>query len=400
MVLVVTAVPAAAAAASTPAATSGAIALASSPTGRLNVPPTPPTNVQAQAIDPDTVRVTWDASIDDRGIKSYRVYRDGGATPVGTVSGRKLSYTDATVMPATQYSYQVQAVDRAKLASAMSAPAVVTTPSRTDPVIGAAGDIACSSLTPTATTCHQQATADLLAGVDAVLPLGDLQYDDATLSEFQTYYDKSWGKYLSISHPAVGNHEYYSSSTADGYFDYFGTSAGPRPQGWYSFNLGAWHVISLNANCSKIGGCGPSSPQYAWLQSDLAASSSKCTLAYWHQPLFATGAGTSSVKPFWDLLYAAHADVVLNGHRHNYERFAPQTPSGTASSSGVREFVVGTGGMNLGGFGTATPSSTSEVRNASTFGILKLTLHPTSYDWRFVPEAGKTFTDSGTSACA
>jgi acid phosphatase type 7 len=368
-------------------------------TDRLNLPPTPPTNVQARAIDAYTVRVTWDPSIDDRGIKSYNVYRDGGTTRIGTVPGSKLSFTDTTVAPATQYSYGVQALDTAKRTSARSAPATVTTPSSSAPVIGAAGDIACSSLTPTSTTCHQQATADLLPGVDAVLPLGDLQYNDATLQEFQAYYDRSWGKYLSISHPAVGNHEYVSSSTADGYFDYFGARAGPRPQGWYSFTLGSWHVISLNANCSNIGGCGASSPQYKWLQSDLAAASARCTLAYWHQPLFATGAGTASVKPFWDLLYAAHADVVLNGHRHDYERFAPQTPSGTASSSGIREFVVGTGGMDLGGFGTATPAPTSEIRNGTTFGILKMTLHATSYDWRFVPEAGKTFTDSGTGSC-
>jgi hypothetical protein len=155
----------------------------------------------------------------------------------------------------------------------------------------------------------------------------------------------------------------------------------------------------LNANCSKIGGCDTSSTQYKWLQSDLAANPTNCTLAYWHQPLFGTNGGNSSVKPLWQALYAAHADIVLNGHEHHYERFAPQTPTGTANAAGIREFVVGTGGKSLGGFGSATPSPTSQVRNSNTFGVLKLTLHATSYDWRFVPEAGKTFTDSGTSNC-
>jgi acid phosphatase type 7 len=275
----------------------------------------------------------------------------------------------------------------------------VTTRGAGAPVVGAAGDIACESRIPTSTACHQQATANLLADVDAVLPLGDLQYDDATLQEFKAYYDESWGSYLSISHPAVGNHEYYASSTAQGYFDYFGSAAGPRPEGYYSYSVGAWHVISLNANCSQIGGCGPSSPEYTWLQSELGANPTECTLAYWHQPLFATGGGTTAAKPFWNLLFAAHADVVLNGHEHHYERFAPQRPNGVASRRGIREFVVGTGGKSLGGFGAEAPSPTSEVRNSTTFGVLKLALHATSYDWRFVPEVGKTFTDAGSAGC-
>jgi acid phosphatase type 7 len=275
----------------------------------------------------------------------------------------------------------------------------VTLGTETDPVIGAAGDIACESLIPTSTACHQQATANLLSDVDVVLPLGDLQYDDATLQGFNTYYDESWGSYLSISRPTVGNHEYYASSTAQGYFDYFGSRAGPRPQGYYSYSVGAWHMVSLNANCSDIDGCGPSSPEYTWLQSDLAANATECTLAYWHQPLFGTGGGTTAVKPFWNLLFAAHADVVLNGHEHHYERFAPQRPNGMPSRRGIREFVVGTGGKSLGGFGAEAPSPTSEVRNSTTFGVLKLTLQATSFAWTFVPEDGKTFTDSGSAAC-
>jgi acid phosphatase type 7 len=361
-------------------------------------PPSVPTNLKATAISATRVDLTWNAATDDHGVTGYNIYRDNVViTTVGAVT----SYSDTTARAGTQYSYQVEAIDTANQKSGPSTAVVVTTPSGggSDPVIGAAGDIACNTLTAGSTSCHQQATANLLSDVNAVLPLGDEQYDNATLTEFQSYYDKSWGKYLFMSFPTVGNHEYYVSSTAQGYFDYFGAKAGPRPQGYYSWNIGAWHMISLNANCSKVGGCASTSAQYQWLQSDLAANPVKCTLAYWHQPLFGTNGGNSTVKPLWDALYAAHADIVLNGHEHHYERFAPQTPSGSANSAGIREFVVGTGGKSLGGFGSATPSATSQVRNSNTFGVLKLTLHPTSYDWRFVPEAGKTFTDSGASNC-
>jgi hypothetical protein len=367
-------------------------------TATSDQPPSVPQNLKATAASSNRVDLTWDASTDDGGITGYNLFRDGSPlTSVGSVT----SYSDTSVAAGTQYSYQVQAIDTAGQTSALSAVAVVTTPSGggADPTIAAAGDIACASTTPTATQCRQQATSDLLSEATAVLPLGDNQYDSGTLSEYQNSYALSWGRYLDKTFPVVGNHEYAVSSTAAGYFDYYGSRAGPRPQGWYSYNLGAWHLIALNANCSKVGGCDSASPEYKWLQADLAANPAKCTLAYWHQPLFGTGGGTSSVKPFWSLLYPAHADIVLNGHEHHYERFAPQTPSGAANANGVRELVVGTGGKSHSGFGTATPSATSQVRNSNTFGVLKLTLHATSYDWRFVPEAGKTFTDSGTGTC-
>jgi acid phosphatase type 7 len=365
--------------------------------GSTDQPPSVPTNLKATAISSTRVDLTWNASTDDFGVTGYNVYRDG--VVIATI-GAVTNYSDTTANAGTRYSYQVEAIDTGNQRSGPSPSVAVTTPGgSSDPVIGAAGDIACNTLTAAATTCHQQATADLLSDVNAVLPLGDEQYDNATLSEFQSFYDKSWGRYLFMTFPTVGNHEYYVSSTAQGYFDYFGAKAGPRPQGYYSFNLGAWHMISLNANCTKVGGCDASSAQYKWLQSDLAANAAKCTLAFWHQPLFGTNGGTTSVRPFWDLLYAAHADVVLSAHQHHYERFAPQTPSGAANSAGIREFVVGTGGKSHSGFGTATPSATSQVRNSKAYGVLKLTLHATSYDWRFVPEAGQTFTDSGTGNC-
>jgi acid phosphatase type 7 len=202
-----------------------------------------------------------------------------------------------------------------------------------------------------------------------------------------------------ITHPAPGNHE-YGTTSASGY-SYFGSAAGDPSKGYHSYDLGAWHIIALNSNCGNVGGCGTGSPEER-LWSDLTAhASATCTLAYWHHPRFSSGTTHGSdptYTAFWQALFDHGADVVLVGHEHNYERFALQKPDGTAdAANGIREFVVGTGGRSQYGFGT--PIANSQVRNGTTFGILKLTRHPTSYDWQFVPEAGGTFTDSGTTAC-
>jgi len=283
-----------------------------------------------------------------------------------------------------------------------------------DPVIGAAGDIACdpasssfNSGNGTSSSCRQKYTAALLinTGLTAVLPLGDNQYECGGYTAFQKSYALSWGKILSISHPVVGNHEYLTSggtgcsTNASGYFKYFGSVAGPSGKGYYSYNVGSWHIIALNTQCSAVGGCGSGSPQYNWLKNDLANDKAQCTLAYWHIPLFSSGGrANSNSKPFWQLLYNANADVILNGHDHIYERFAPQTPSGTADSTrGIREFIVGTGGSNHTSI--ASIAANSQVRNTSTYGILRLTLHSTSYSWQFVPISGQTFSDSGSTAC-
>ena len=286
-----------------------------------------------------------------------------------------------------------------------------------DPVIAAAGDIACDPAGPTfnggngsAGSCRQKYTSDLLAnaGLTAVLPLGDTQYDCGGYQAFLQSYDLSWGRVKNISHPVVGNHEYLTSGGTDctvanegaaGYFNYFGAAAGNPGQGYYSYDIGTWHVIALNSNCTDIGGCTLSSPQGQWLAADLAANSNWCTLAYWHIPLFSSG-GRAEVnsRDLWQILYDHDADLILNGHDHIYERFAPQAPDGTADSvRGIREFIVGSGGANHTSLETI--AANSEVRNTDTFGVLKLTLHTTSYNWKFVPEAGKTFTDSGSQAC-
>jgi hypothetical protein len=200
--------------------------------------------------------------------------------------------------------------------------------------------------------------------------------------------------------PTIGGHEYLTPN-ATPYFDYFGTAAGDPGKGYYSYDLGSWHVVSVNTNCSQIGGCGTDSPEAQWLRADLAAHPAACTLAVLHEPRFSSGAvhgNDPAMQPFWQALYDYGAELVLSGGDHVYERFAPQTPGGVLDpAGGVRQWVVGTGGRSHYGFGTIRPWS--EVRNNDSFGVLALSLHATSYDWRFVVEAGKTFMDSGNTAC-
>jgi len=298
----------------------------------------------------------------------------------------------------------------AALAAGATAPATagpLGTAVMSPPVIAAAGDIACSASdrdfnggAGTATRCHMENTSDLMvgAGLAAVLPLGDEQYNSGTLAEFRGSYDASWGRLNGIARPVAGNHEYVTAGAA-GYYSYFGAAAGDPAKGYYSYDVGSWHLVALNSNCPKAGGCGAGSPQESWLRADLAAHPAACTLAYWHAPRFssAQASDVGATAALWRALYAARAEVILNGHKHVYERFAPQTPAGAASSSrGIREFVVGTGGEELDDFTTVKPNS--EARS-KTFGVLRLTLRQGSYDWRFLPEAGANFTDSGSAIC-
>jgi calcineurin-like phosphoesterase family protein len=271
-----------------------------------------------------------------------------------------------------------------------------------DPVLVAVGDIACAPGEKGA--CQQLATANLASSLQpsAVAVLGDNQYQSALLSEFHApgAYDDTWGRFNPIVHPAAGNHEYEASTSAAGYFAYFGSSAG---DGYYSYDLGSWHVIVLNSDCDASG-CRDSlagttsSAEVAWLQSDLATHRGRCTLAYWHHPRFSSGfvGNSPGVAPFWDALYAARADVGLNGHDHMYERFAQQDPLQQATPEGIREFVVGTGGESLFDMGTIQPNM--ETADDDDFGVLFLTLHPGSYDWAFRATDGRVV-DSGSAAC-
>jgi hypothetical protein len=265
-----------------------------------------------------------------------------------------------------------------------------------DPVVVGAGDIAVCGPN------DDSATAKLLSHMpDAtIVTLGDNAYEDGSSADFANCYDPTWGRFKARTRPAVGNHEYQTPG-ASGYFDYFGKAAGKPDEGYYSYDLGDWHVVSLNSMCNRVGGCGPGSPMVRWLKDDLADDPSRCTLAYFHHPLFSSGSEHGNnpyMRPVWDVLYAADADVVLNGHEHVYERFAPQDPGARGDPErGIREFVVGTGGAPLYAF--LPPKPNSQVRNADTHGVIKLTLHPDGYDWRFVPVAGKSFTDSGSDSC-
>ncbi len=279
-----------------------------------------------------------------------------------------------------------------------------------DPTVVAVGDIACAPGGDPGGSCVQAQTESLARSLNpnAVFVLGDNQYESGLLSEYTGpgAYGATWGAAFNpMVYPLPGNHE-YETGNATGYFTYFGTDNNRpdgSPGGYYSFNLGTWHIVSLNSNCSNSG-CGDtaagatSSAQNSWLQSDLAANRSACVLAMWHHPFFSSGfAGDSpGVGPLWPLLYDAHADIVLNGHDHVYERYAQQDPSGTATSNGIREFVAGTGGESL--FSTGNHEQNLQVIDNKTFGVLALTLHASSYDWKFISTSG-TVVDSGTTAC-
>ena len=262
---------------------------------------------------------------------------------------------------------------------------------RPPPHIAAAGDIACGSSSGGA-ACQQAGTAALVerGKYASVLALGDLQYEQGALAEFRAFYDKSWGAFKSITSPAVGNHEYLTPDAA-GYFAYFGPRAGDPSRGYYSFDVGRWHLVALNSNCGRVGGCKAGSPQEQWLRADLAAHPASCTLAYWHHPRFSSGGhgDNVSVQPLWQVLAGAHAELALSGHDHDYERFAP--------IDGIRQFVVGTGGRNQTAF-RKKPDSGSQMR-LRQFGILDLELAPTSYTWRFRAAPTGEVLDSGTTTC-
>lgn len=252
-------------------------------------------------------------------------------------------------------------------------------------VLVGAGDIA---------TCNRdqdELTAQLLDNIPGtVFTTGDNAYPDGSQTDYMNCYDPTWGRHKSRTKPVPGNHEYNTSSAA-GYFQYFNNIPS-----YYAYDLGSWRIYALN---SEIDGSA-SSAQIAWLKDDLAANPSQCVLAYWHRPRWSSGSKHGSnpaMQTLWQILYDAGAELVINGHEHSYERFAEMNASGATVTQGLREFVVGTGGAGLYSFGA--PLAASQVRDNSTAGVLKLTLHTTGYDWQFVPASGSLFTDSGSSNC-
>jgi hypothetical protein len=287
----------------------------------------------------------------------------------------------------------------------------------------AVGDIACDPASSsfnggegTGTECAMRATSDLALGLDAdaVLALGDLQYECGGYEAFLASYDPTWGRLKDITHPVPGNHEYEEAAAsgsgdgtdcsaapdASGYFRYFGDAAGAPGQGWYSFDLGTWHMIALNSNCPLIDGCGGNAPQGRWLADNLAANDRACTLAFWHHPRFSSGRHGSdgSVARMWETLDRAGVDVVLTGHDHGYERFAPLNGAQQVDPAGMRSFVVGTGGRRPRDFPNEEVGS--EVRIEDTFGVLQLTLGAQTYGWRFLPTTGEVPLDEGTATCS
>lgn len=273
-----------------------------------------------------------------------------------------------------------------------------------DPVKGkvvvAVADLVCSDAQAEATRgsaarCRSEETAAVAKSLspDAVLFAGDIQYDRGSKSEFATFERSGWASFKDITFPAPGNHEYATPNAAP-YFDSFGARAGPRGRGYYSAEVGTWHVVSLNSNCKPAGGCTPGSPQEQWLRRDLAAAAEadrKCTVAFWHHARLSSGyhGPDESMEAIWAALADANADVVVVGHDHHYERFAPER--------GVRQFVAGTGGRSL--YPTLGAARGSEVRNSATFGVLELRLGDGEYAWKFHGIPGTTFTDSGRDRC-
>jgi len=275
-------------------------------------------------------------------------------------------------------------------------------------VIAAAGDLVCGSQTPAGIPCLHDQTALLVMQLKpaALLLLGDLQYETASSKDFGAYFDPSFGELKPITYPVPGNHEYFTPG-ASAYFDYFNGAgndsgrAGSRRRGYYSFDLGAWHIVALNSNCPEIGGCSANSPQAKWLRADLAANPKQCTLAFAHSARFSSGEHGSDamLRDLWQVLYDAGVDVVLAGHDHHYERFTPQDATGRADPErGIRSFVVGTGGKGTGRF-LRRAIQNSELRDNSSIGVLTLTLRSGNYSWRFVPVPGLPLDDSGSDSC-
>ena len=257
-------------------------------------------------------------------------------------------------------------------------------------VLVGAGDIAqCSG--------NEEATAQLLDNIPGtVFVAGDLAYPSGTAAQLENCYDPSWGRHAWRTRPVPGNHDYETLGAVP-YFEYFGPAAGNPSQGYYSYDVGDWHIVALNSECVEIRGCLDGSPQARWLREDLVRHSKLCTLAYLHKPRFSSVRSDRAVSDLWRILQAAGVEVIVAGHEHFYERFSPQDADGNFDPFGIRQFVVGTGGASLTDALSSAPNS--EVLNAEAFGLLKLTLNAQSYDWEFVPVSGQAFTDSGSDVC-
>jgi acid phosphatase type 7 len=275
----------------------------------------------------------------------------------------------------------------------------ITEPVIPDIVVAAAGDIID---TCTGTACEYYKVSDAILSINPnlVLALGDLSNNSGVMADYTGPFQNSWGRFKSIISPVPGNHDYGTSGAAN-YYNYFGTNVTHGPNGYYSFDLGNWHFVAINSNCDKLtGGCANGSPEETWLKGDLAANTKPCTLAFWHHPRYSSGHDGDNLfmADIYQDLYNANTEIVLSGHSHDYERFAPQNNLGQLDTTkGITQFVVGTGGAFWTGYNAIEPNS--RAHQNTIHGALQLALHSDSYDWSFIPEAGKTWTDSGSTLC-
>ncbi len=317
--------------------------------------------------------------------------REGGAASASsTPSVPPSTPAPTTLTPTGSATPSVEASGGAP----SSSPGLPSPSASADPILVGAGDIADCGLD------DDTATAKLIEGIPAaaVFTAGDNAYENGSADDFRNCYDPTWGVFKDRTRPAAGNHDWQTKDLA-GYLGYFGTAAAPDGKSWYSYDLGTWHIVVLDSDCGSVGGCGAGSAQGRWLTADLAASKAECTLAIWHHPRFSSGehGNDTDVAPFWTALYDAGADVVINGHDHDYERFAPQDPNGRQDRArGIREFVVGTGGAALRTFPTARANS--ELRLVTSHGVIELLLRQASYEWGFLPTTGDV-SDSGRAPC-
>jgi hypothetical protein len=348
-----------------------------------------PGNGQSLEVSPSAATVLANSS--QRFTATLR-NRDGvviPSTPVWSSTNPNVATVDASGLARGKMAGS--ATIEAKVGNLVAGATLTVSARAASAVLVGAGDIA------DCTSSGDEATAILLDGIaGTVFTAGDNAYPNGSATDFSTCYAGSWGRHKARTRPVAGNHDYQTFAAA-GYFGYFGSAAGDPTKGYYSYDLGSWHIIALNSNLNMAVG----SPQEVWLRADLAANTTLCTLAYWHHPRFSSGANHGSspaAQPLWQALYDLGADVVIVGHDHIYERFAPQKANGQLDMArGLREFIVGTGGAGLYAFGTI--AGNSEVRNNTTRGVLKLTLHTDRYEWQFVPVAGSSFTDTGSASC-
>jgi PKD repeat protein len=345
---------------------------------------------------PVTLNATFTDGVND-GPWAYGIdWGDGSAQTTGSTSSESSPITAThTYTAGGAHTVTVTVTDR--LGASGSGTATVTAANQVVTLVGAGNIARCDRV-------NDEATAALLDGIaGTVFALGDAAFPNGTPANYQNCYDPSWGRHKARTYPVTGNHDYDSSATALGYFSYYGAVAGDPSQGYYSYELGAWHIVALNSNNAFVS-TAAGSPQETWLRSDLAATTKRCVLAMFHSPRFysttsSTFFPTGSVKPFWDDLYAAGAELIINAHMQDYERFAPQTPAGAADpTNGIREIIVGTGGGGLDAPNTLIIPN-SEVQISGVYGVLKLTLADGSYSWEFIPVAGQTGTDSGSGSC-